>query len=67
LVLSRICHAQENAKEKLDFPFQNNSYLNQKQPGKTPEIFAPGIISSSEATEYGIAFNRPGPHPLMSL
>ena len=60
LVFSIICHAQENTKEKLDFPILKNPYLNQTPPGMTPEIFAPGIVSSSEATEYGIAFTPDG-------
>ena len=35
-------------------------YLGQKPPGMTPEIFAPGIVSSSEALEYGMAFAPDG-------
>ena len=28
-------------------------YLNQKPPGLTPEIFAPGIISTDKEYEFG--------------
>ena len=35
-------------------------YLGQNPPGITPEIFAPGIVSSSDALEFGIAFMPDG-------
>ena len=38
-----------------DFPILNGPYLGQKPPGKTPEIFAPGIISTHYSQSY-IAF-----------
>jgi len=53
LVLSG--YAQQN-----DFPVFKGPYLGQKPPGMTPEIFAPGIVSSSGAMEYGIAFTPDG-------
>ncbi len=40
-----------------DFPILQGPYLGQKPPGMTPELFAPGIISTS-APEYGIAFSK---------
>jgi hypothetical protein len=43
-----------------DFPKLTGPYLGQKPPGMTPEIFAPGIVSSSEALEYGMAFTPDG-------
>ena len=59
-VFSMLCHAQENTKEHIEFTIQDNTYLSQAPPGMTPEIFAPGIVSSSEATEYGMAFSPDG-------
>jgi glyoxylase-like metal-dependent hydrolase (beta-lactamase superfamily II) len=35
-------------------------YLGQKPPGLTPEVFAPGIISSAKAIEFGATFNPDG-------
>lgn len=57
LVFFTICYAQENTKEKMDFPILENLYLSQAPPSMTPEIFAPGIVSSPDSTEYGIAFS----------
>jgi len=56
LVLSATCLLSQQS----DFPKLTGPYLGQKPPGMTPEIFAPGIVSSSEATEYGIAFTPDG-------
>ena len=42
--------AQEKAN---DFPILKGPYLGQKPPGLTPEIFAPGIISSTDDRELG--------------
>lgn len=55
LILAVSIHTQQN-----DFPVLKGPYLGQKPPGMTPEIFAPGIVSSSGATEYGIAFAPDG-------
>ena len=41
---------------QTDFPKPTGPYLGQKPPGMTPEIFAPGIISTA-----GLA---PGPREL---
>jgi Tol biopolymer transport system component len=35
-----------NCKEKESFPVLRGDYLGQKPPGMTPELFAPGIIST---------------------
>jgi len=43
-----------------DYPKLSGPYLGQKPPGMTPEIFAPGIVSSSGAMEYGISFTPDG-------
>ncbi len=40
--------AQERAN---DFPVLKGPYLGQKPPGMTPEVFAPGIISSPDHRE----------------
>jgi hypothetical protein len=42
--------AQDNKKEQL-------KYLGQKPPGMTPEIFAPGLIST-DGREFGSVFSR---------
>ena len=43
-----------------EFPKLDGPYLGQKPPGMAPEIFAPGIVSSMEATEYAVAFTPDG-------
>ncbi len=35
-------------------------YLGQKPPGRRPEVFAPGIVSSAKAIEFGAAFSPDG-------
>ncbi len=55
IVIAFNIHAQQD-----EFPVLIGPYLGQKPPGMTPEIFAPGIVSSSGATEYGIAFAPDG-------
>jgi glyoxylase-like metal-dependent hydrolase (beta-lactamase superfamily II) len=35
-------------------------YLGQKPPGLKPEIFAPGIVSSAKAAEFGVTFSPDG-------
>lgn len=42
-----------------EFPVLTGPYLGQKPPGMTPEIFAPGIVSTG-AWEYGTAFSHDG-------
>ncbi|UCC39504.1 MAG: PD40 domain-containing protein [Candidatus Aminicenantes bacterium] len=42
-----------------DFPVVKGDYLGQKPPGDTPEVFAPGIIST-EATEGASSFSNDG-------
>lgn len=42
--------------QQSDFPQLSGPYLGQKPPSHTPEIFAPGIISTAEH-EYGISFS----------
>ena len=43
-----------------DFPVLKGPYLGQKPPGMTPEIFAPGIISTENLGEAGSAFTKNG-------
>ena len=54
LTLSLISFGQDS-----DFPVLKGSYLGQKPPGMTPEVFAPGIIST-KATEGCSYFSREG-------
>jgi hypothetical protein len=49
------CHAQQN-----DFPKLSGPYLGQKPPGMTPEVFAPGIVSSAEFIDFKGAFSPDG-------
>jgi len=55
LVVAASIQAQQS-----EFPKLTGPYLGQKPPGMTPEIFAPGIVSSSDALEYGMAFTPDG-------
>jgi len=48
--------AQENTKDKSDFPVLASPYFGQKPPGKKAEIFAPGIISRSDYHEHSSPF-----------
>ncbi len=65
-----------NAPQKDDAPVFNGPYLGQKPPGKSPEIFAPGIVStesgelntivSPDGEEiYFCRSSRPGPTAIM--
>lgn len=47
------------AQEK-DFPKLTGPYLGQKVPGMTPEIFAPGIVSTEKFIEFKGAFSTDG-------
>jgi WD40-like Beta Propeller Repeat len=42
------------------FPVLSGPYLGQKPPGTTPEIFAPGIVSSAEFIDFKGAFSPDG-------
>ena len=46
--------------QQSDFPKLTGPYLGQYPPGTTPEIFAPGVVSLSEFTEYSGAFSPDG-------
>jgi hypothetical protein len=45
---------------KDDFPILKGPYLGQKSPGMTPEIFAPGIISTENLGEANSVFTKNG-------
>jgi len=60
LTLLTSCQAQDNTKDKSDFPVLTGSYLGQKPPEMKPEIFAPGIISTEKSAEYGGHFSPDG-------
>ena len=49
LVMSSVSHAGDQP------PVLEGPYLGQKTPGLTPEVFAPGIIST-KGWEYGVVF-----------
>ena len=55
LVTASVVLAAQTDSKKLTGP-----YLGQKPPGMTPEIFAPGIVSSPDALEFCIAFAPDG-------
>lgn len=43
--------------QKNDFPVLRGPYLGQKSPGMTPEVFAPGIVSTEEKYELNSVFS----------
>lgn len=45
---------------KKKFPRLSGPYLGQKPPGKTPELFAPGIISNDHLQEFAGTFSPDG-------
>jgi len=45
-------HAQQH-----DFPSLTGPYFGQKPPGTTPEIFAPGVVSSKDHIEMGCTWS----------
>ncbi|MFC1530029.1 hypothetical protein ACFL6R_04865 [Gemmatimonadota bacterium] len=42
--------------QEIDFPILQGPYLGQEPPGKTPEIFAPGIVSVERFSEFVCMF-----------
>ena len=55
-----ICHAQSKEEKGKDFPILKGTYLGQKPPGMTPQIFAPGIVSIKNGKEYKPAISPDG-------
>jgi len=58
IIFSSISFSQETLNKEKS-PKLSGLYLGQKPPGFTPEIFAPGIVST-ENHEYGISFSPNG-------
>ena len=48
--------AQVSSENASDFPYLTGPYLGQKPPGLTPEVFAPGIVTTT-GWEYGGIFS----------
>ena len=46
--------------EEHNFPTLTGPYLGQKPPGMTPEVFAPGIVSLDEYSEFVCVFTPDG-------
>ncbi|NAS30679.1 hypothetical protein GTQ40_06825 [Flavobacteriaceae bacterium R38] len=58
-VLTIFLNACNTKKQKIDdsnFPPIKDRYLGQKPPGLTPELFAPGIVSTEEYLETQVLF-----------
>lgn len=53
VILFSSCVTQIDKKDNTDFPILKGPYLGQKPPRRTPEIFAPGIVST-ELHEHSI-------------
>jgi len=59
IVLSLILAAHNHARQE-DFPVLKGPYLGQKPPGMTPEMFAPGIVSTELHDDAAPAFSPDG-------
>ncbi len=46
VILFTVSYAQNSEKKNKNWPVLKGAYLGMKPPGETPEIFAPGIIST---------------------
>lgn len=46
--------------QQSDFPVFKGAYLGQKPPGMTPEIFAPGVLSTDDVMEMGCTWTPDG-------
>ena len=58
-ILAILLLGNVNDGKSQDLSSLKGPYLGQKRPGKTPEIFAPGIVQSN-ATEFGITISVDG-------
>ena len=56
LLVNNLSNAQ---KTNTEFPKLTRPYLGQKPPGMTPELFAPGIVSTNN-TEWTLTFSPDG-------
>ena len=59
LILFALCQARIKQVKPDEFPALQGPYLGQKPPGMTPEIFAPGIVSTAEF-EFAGTFSPDG-------
>lgn len=54
-ILFAVCQTSQQ-----DFPVLKGPYLGQEPPGPSPEIFAPGIVSTEKAWEAAVSFSPDG-------
>ena len=59
LICVALSCSEETKSDNNNFPVLKGSYLGQTPPGETPEVFAPGIIST-DANEGCSSFSRDG-------
>jgi hypothetical protein len=57
IIAAGFFYAQE---ESDDFPVLEGPYLGRKPPGMSPEIFAPGIVTTGLHDDYGPAISKDG-------
>jgi hypothetical protein len=59
--LARIAQSGSKTDDKpREFPRLSGPYLGQKPPGATPEVFAPGIVSTANHEHSRLAFSSDG-------
>ena len=56
LVLTNACNNGTQKIDNTNFPTLENRYLSQKPPDLTPEVFAPGVVSTEESLETEVLF-----------
>ena len=56
LILIVGCNSKQSENEKDSFPVLKGKYLGQQEPGQTPELFAPNIVSTG-MSEINAAFS----------
>ena len=59
-IISTILFVFCGRTQKGGFPVLKGPYLGQKPPGMTPEIFAPGTVSTENHKEFGCTFSPDG-------
>ncbi len=59
VIIAMLAIATSIIAQQKDFPVLKGPYLGQKPPGKTPELFAPDIISVDENFEHSAAVFSP--------
>ena len=58
--IAEILAVKGASTQAWEFPTLKGDYLGQNRPGLTPEIYAPGIISTSEQNERDCSFTTDG-------